>query len=134
MANKRIKKKHRNKYQRLLLMLQPKLAKIKEEYPNAYPLTSYKWNDYARSKLMNMHIRRLIAILNMRVRFKYKTDPVSRNEQIRYVRSLRRETKYWWRWMNKHQAHKFIYIDGRIKKILRFAHNLNEGNSNNETV
>ena len=113
-------------------MVQPKLAKIKEEYPNVYPLASYKWNNYARSKLMNMHIRCLVSTLNMHV--KYKTDPVSRSEQIRYARSVRRETKYWWRWMNKHQAHKFIYIDGRIKKILRFAHNLNEGNSNNETV
>ena len=117
-------------------MLQPDLAKIKEEYPNAYPLTSYKWNDYARSKLMNMHIRRLIAILNMRVRFKYKTDPVSRSEQIRYVRSIHREAKYWWRWMNKHQAHKFIYVEqinDRHKKFLRFARNLIRSDTN-ETV
>lgn len=113
-------------------MLQPKLTKIKEEYPNVYPLTSYKWNDYARSKLMNIHIRCLVRTLNMHV--KYKTDPVSRSEQIRYVRSLRRETKYWWRWMNKNQARKFIYVDDRNKKFLRFARNLNRGNSNNETV
>ena len=131
MANKRIKKKHRNKYQRLLLMLQPKLAKIKEEYPNVYPLTSYKWNDYARSKLMNIHIRCLARTLNMHV--KYKTNPVSRSEQIRYVRSLRRETKYWWRWMNKHQARKFIYVDDRNKKFLRFARNLIWSDTN-ETV
>jgi predicted nucleotidyltransferase component of viral defense system len=131
MANKRIKKKHHNKYRRLLLMLQPKLAKIKEEYPNAYPLTSYKWNDYARSKLMNIHIRCLARTLNMHV--KYKTDPVSRSEQIRYVRSLRRETKYWWRWMNKRQARKFIYVDDRNKKFLRFARNLIRSDTN-ETV
>lgn len=134
MANKRIKKKHRNKYQRWLLMLQPKLAKIKEEYPNAYPLTSYKWNDYGRVKLMNMHIRGLVTNLNMHV--KYKTDPVSRSEQIRYARSVRRETKYWWRWMNKHQAHKFIHINhinDRNKKFLRFARNL-IWRDTNETV
>ena len=134
MANKRIKKKHHNKYRRLLLMVQPKLAKIKEEYPNVYPLASYKWNDYARSKLMNIHIRCLVRTLNMHV--KYKTDPVSRSEQIRYARSVRRETKYWWRWMNKHQAHKFIYaehINDRHKKFLRFARNLIRSDTN-ETV
>lgn len=134
MANKRIKKKHHNKYRRLLLMLQPDLAKIKEEHPNVYPLTSYKWNDYARSKLMNIHIRCLVRTLNMHV--KYKTDPVSRSEQIRYVRSLRRETKYWWIWMNKRQAHKFIYVEhinDRHKKFLRFARNLIWSDTN-ETV
>lgn len=112
-------------------MLQPKLAKIKEEYPNVYPLTSYKWNDYARSKLMNIHIRCLARTLSMYV--KYKTNPVSRSEQIRYVRSLRRETKYWWRWMNKHQTRKFIYVDDRNKKFLRFARNLIWSDTN-ETV
>lgn len=112
-------------------MLQPDLAKIKEEYPNVYPLASYKWNDYARSKLMNVHIRCLVSNLNIHV--KYKTDPVSRSEQIRYVRSLRRETKYWWRWMNKRQARKFIYVDDRNKKFLRFARNLIWSDTN-ETV